>query len=872
MEYYEAANFLFDLRRFQVKPGTESVRDLLAQLGDPHEGVAFVQVAGSNGKGSVARMLASTLREDGRTVGLYTSPHFEDLRERIRVDGRKIPESAVAEFVEEAKPWLIERAADGEPLTFFEVVTAMGIWRFGRADVDVAVLEVGMGGELDATSVVDPVAACVTNVALEHTSVLGDTVEEIAEKKATVAPGDAPLVTGASGTALETIRAVAGDAVTVGDATATDRSGADADVTATYEGAVSHQESAVSVGGDGWTVEGRIPLLGAHQATNAGIAVTLARQLGLTDDGTLARGLRNAHWPGRFEVMGTDPFVVLDGAHNPGACATLSETLGELEYDDLHLVFGAMHDKDHDEMVAALPATETVRTCAPTLDRAEDPEVLAEVFRRGTDAAVTTESSVAAALSAARERADEADCVLLTGSLFCVAEARTAWTRVGIDKEVDGVTAAEATLRGANVTPTDAEDVRGRAVHRVIKIRVPARQADALQRELLAVGGACATSGIEGAGELHEVVLTGTLAQFRSLVESLEGQGLGLPDVAGDIRAAAGVEAIDSGGEGLSGPGGDDTTGSADDCSADSRSYPWEHGTAVMGVLNVTPDSFHDGGEFFDAEDALERATELVDAGVDIIDVGGESTRPGAETVPVGKEIDRIVPVIEAVAGADALVSVDTRKAAVAEAALDAGADVLNDVTGLEDPEMRFLAAERDVPVIVMHSIDAPVDPTTTVEYDDVVEDVIDQLNERVLLAEKAGIPRENVVVDPGLGFGKSKRENFELLGRVDELHALGCPVLIGHSHKSMFELVGGTAGDAGSETVAGTALAAANGADIVRVHDAAENVRAVRVAEAASDPDGFERRASSAEPAETGGSGRSGRSGGSGGSGGSEP
>ncbi|MFC6726318.1 dihydropteroate synthase, partial [Halobium palmae] len=158
MQYHEAANFLFDLRRFRTKPGTESIRELLAHLGDPHADVRFVQIAGSNGKGSTARMVESVCREAGLDTGLYTSPHFDDLRERIRVDGRKIPERAVVSFVEEAKPYLVDRAAEGDPLTFFEVVTAMGLWQFGREGVDLAVLDVGMGGALDATSVVDPVA------------------------------------------------------------------------------------------------------------------------------------------------------------------------------------------------------------------------------------------------------------------------------------------------------------------------------------------------------------------------------------------------------------------------------------------------------------------------------------------------------------------------------------------------------------------------------------------------------------------------------------------------------------------------------------------------------------------------------------------
>jgi dihydropteroate synthase len=197
--------------------------------------------------------------------------------------------------------------------------------------------------------------------------------------------------------------------------------------------------------------------------------------------------------------------------------------------------------------------------------------------------------------------------------------------------------------------------------------------------------------------------------------------------------------------------------------------------------------------------------------------------------------------VIEAVDDLDAMVSIDTRKAAVARAALDAGADILNDVSGLEDPEMRVVAAQFDAPVVVMHSIETPVDPATEIYYDDVVEDVIDSLTERVLLAEKAGLDRSQILVDPGIGFGKTARESFELLGRLNEIRALGCPVLVGHSHKSMFELVGSEAGDAPDATVAATAIAADRGADVIRVHDAAENVRAVRVAKAAVDPRGFD-------------------------------
>jgi dihydropteroate synthase len=223
----------------------------------------------------------------------------------------------------------------------------------------------------------------------------------------------------------------------------------------------------------------------------------------------------------------------------------------------------------------------------------------------------------------------------------------------------------------------------------------------------------------------------------------------------------------------------------------------------------------------------------MVDAGADIVDVGGESTRPGADPVPVDEELDRVLPVIERISDLDAMVSIDTRKAEVARQALDAGADILNDVTGLEDPEMRFVAAEHDAPIVVMHSIEAPVDPDNDPDYDDVVDDVLDELGERVLLAEKAGVAREQILVDPGLGFGKSATESFELLDRLGEFRALGCPVLVGHSHKSMFGEVDRHPDEGGYATTAATALAADRGADVVRVHDVAENAAAVRVAEA---------------------------------------
>ncbi|MFW5903800.1 MAG: dihydropteroate synthase, partial [Halolamina sp.] len=836
MHYHEAANFLFDLRRFGVDPGVESVQDLLAAVSaDPSsdDGPAYVQVAGTNGKGSTARMVESVLRAAGLSVGLYTSPHLEAMTERIRVDGREMPRSAVAEFVGEVKPWLVDRAAEGAPLTFFEVVTAMGIWQFERAEVDVAVLEVGLGGEYDATSAVDPVASAVTNVSLEHTNVLGDTVEEIAETKAHVAPAGRPLVTGTEGAALRTVRDVAeqvgaSGVVTVGEDNWGGEGSTEEDthpeVSVAYDGRVTHQQAGVRVAAEDWAVDAQIPLLGEHQAMNAGIACVLARQAGEelgvdVDRDVLERGLARADWPGRFEVIAQSPLTVLDGAHNPEACATVTGTLSTFDYDDCHLVVAAMHDKEIDEMAAALPDGARVTTCAPATDRAEDPEVLAEIFEAAGYDDVRSTGSVANALSLARDDAADGEALLVTGSLYAVAEARSTWTRLQIPKRVDAIDEAETVLRQAQVSEPGIWRMRGKADHRVLHTRVQERQAEYLKQEMLSLDGECSASALRSGGELHDVVLSGTMAQFKRLAEKLQGQPWGLSELGTEIRQQLGIQH-----------------------SQPTPDLPWsQDGTAVMGVLNVTPNSFHDGGKFERVEDAVAQAQSMVDAGADVIDVGGESTRPGADPVTVEEELDRVLPVVEALADLDVPISVDTRRPEVARSVVDAGADVLNDVEGLQDPEMRRVVAETGVPVVLMHSIEAPVDPETEVEYDDVVEETIRELGDRLLAAEKAGVDREQVIVDPGIGFGKTARESFELLDRLGEFDALGCPLLFGHSHKSLFRLTGEESGDAPNSTIAATAHAATNGADVVRVHDVAENVVAVNVADAAADPEGFE-------------------------------
>ncbi|MFW6382530.1 MAG: bifunctional folylpolyglutamate synthase/dihydrofolate synthase, partial [Haloferacaceae archaeon] len=402
MNYREAAERLRSLQRRRPKLGTETTARMLSFLGDPHEGFDCVQIAGSNGKGSTARMLESVLRTAGVDAGLFTSPGLNDFREQIMVNGDRIPASRVAEFVERIDPCLEDLRAEDDAPTHFEVLTALALYHFGCEDVDVAVLEVGIGGRYDATSAVAPVASAVTSVSLEHTELLGDTVEEIARDKAQVAPIDGPLITGATGTALEAIRSET-DAITVG--------GAEADVSAVERGMDSAIESDVSIAGADWTVETKLSFLGDYQATNAGVAATLARRVVGADERTIADGLRKASLPGRFEVRETDPMVVLDGAHNPGATAKLARLLERYDYKELHVVFAAMSDKDYQKMVEELPAVETAFVTRPAVDRAADIEALAGAFD-GHAARIRRVESVPEATERAVAAADDEDFVL----------------------------------------------------------------------------------------------------------------------------------------------------------------------------------------------------------------------------------------------------------------------------------------------------------------------------------------------------------------------------------------------------------------------------------------------------------------------------
>lgn len=251
----------------------------------------------------------------------------------------------------------------------------------------------------------------------------------------------------------------------------------------------------------------------------------------------------------------------------------------------------------------------------------------------------------------------------------------------------------------------------------------------------------------------------------------------------------------------------------------------------IMGILNVTPDSFSDGGQFNNHNAAVAQALAMCQHGADIIDIGGESTRPGAQEITIADEIKRTQPVITAIrAQSDIIISIDTRKAQVARAAYDAGAHLINDVSAMSfDPTMSNVAADARMPICLMHAQGGPATMQADPRYDNVLLDVYDYLADRIAAAEAAGIPREKIIVDPGIGFGKTVAHNLELLRGLSLFHGLGCPILLGASRKRFIGTIGG--GQRASDRMAGSVAVALHGlrqgVQITRVHDTFETKQA---------------------------------------------
>jgi len=429
--YAQATEFLFGLRRFGWRLGLETVERLLALLDNPQARVPSIHIGGTNGKGSTAAMLAAVLQAAGYRTGLYTSPHLLDFTERIRVNGAPIGADEVMRLTEDLKdlcaahfaPQLIPNPpTDRLPHpTFFELTTAMAFLQFARQGVEAAVIEVGLGGRFDATNVLIPQVAVVTNVSLEHQEYLGRTLPEIAMEKAGIIKASVPIVTATRGESFEVIRRTADDRkaplVNIHEAYAyTIRESGLVGQTLDLAGPVRRYVAL-------W-----IPLAGRHQAENAVTAVAAAEVLeGLgfhLGESAIRRGLSQVRWPGRLQIVSDHPRIILDGAHNPAGAQALAAFLEEHRsaLNRLIMVFGVLRNKDWQAMLAPLgPLADQTILTHPPADRGADPHDLLTADRYCSKVEITADPGEGLAL--ARTAAGPEDTILVTGSLYTVAAA-----------------------------------------------------------------------------------------------------------------------------------------------------------------------------------------------------------------------------------------------------------------------------------------------------------------------------------------------------------------------------------------------------------------------------------------------------------------
>ncbi|MFQ5594482.1 MAG: bifunctional folylpolyglutamate synthase/dihydrofolate synthase [Anaerolineae bacterium] len=431
MDYQQTLDYIYSFANFETRPAGQQtpadytlhrIRALLARLGNPQDQYPTVHIAGTKGKGSTAAMLTSILAAAGYRAGLYTSPHLHTYRERIRVDGRLISEEEVIHWIENHRGLLDTL----EGLTTFEVTTAMGFDTFAREVVDIAVIEVGLGGRLDTTNVITPVLSVITPVSLDHTEILGDTITQIAREKAGILkPGVPAVVAPQSAEAMSVIERVAGDLGAELIAVGRDWS-----------------YSLTNMNPDGQSIEVRgpndeilslrMPLLGAHEAVNATAAIAAAHQLPTpsfpVDAAAIASGVAEVEWPARTELLSRRPWIMVDGAHNGASARCLLDTVDNLlGRRRITLVLGASTDKRINAMLEILlPATHKLVVTRADHPRAAQPAVLQEMARQyGRHADVS--QTVAEAVMSSVENAAEDDLILVAGSLFVAAEARMAW-------------------------------------------------------------------------------------------------------------------------------------------------------------------------------------------------------------------------------------------------------------------------------------------------------------------------------------------------------------------------------------------------------------------------------------------------------------
>ncbi len=416
-------NYLFGLSETGIKLGLDNVTRLLAEFGDPHLSIPSIHIAGTNGKGSVAAMTESICRSSGIKTGLFTSPHLLDFSERIRVKGKPISLPNLKEIVQR-----IHNTAQKLNLTptFFEFTTVIAFIYFAEQKTEINILEVGLGGRLDATNVCQPEIAVITSISKDHTQYLGDDLQQIAFEKASIIKNRGTVLANISD---ESIFKIIKDMAIEKSATLF-RQGSDFQVrildTNTHEQKIEFEETNYKISSL------RLPLLGKHQAENAGLALKICRILSETFPSittkTCTEGLNSTHWPGRLEVWSQKPLIILDCAHNPSAVKNLTETLGKTfpVKGKRKAIFGVMKDKPVKEMMEILSQwADQLILVKPEVDRSETPEQLKVILGKQNNLEITIIPEIGKAIEAIESIVQDDDIVCITGSLHTVSEAKT---------------------------------------------------------------------------------------------------------------------------------------------------------------------------------------------------------------------------------------------------------------------------------------------------------------------------------------------------------------------------------------------------------------------------------------------------------------
>ncbi len=416
--YRQSLDYLYGLEKYGMIFGLAQVERILDAIGRPHEEIQAIHVGGTNGKGSTAAMMASVLQREGYRVGLYTSPHLVRFTERIKINGEEIGEEEVASLT----GWMrekIEAAGIAPPFTFFDFTTAMALLHFCQKRVDLAVLEVGLGGRLDSTNVVNPLLSIVTNVSKDHEAILGRSILKIAGEKAGIIKKDRPFLTAA--TQPQVLRLFSKACAERGAPYF--RVGKDFRYVRRGEKEFDYEGLQRKL----WSLQ--LSLWGLHQIVNATTALgamEILEDLGYpVSIDAMVEGLKEVSWPGRLEVISTSPDVVLDGAHNPAGAIVLRESLEkEFRYRHLILLVGIMKDKDAGSILRTLaPLADHIILTKPHTDRASVPTSLFKVLRQNGKRAEIVED-LGEAIGKGISMLDREDLLCITGSLYTVGEAR----------------------------------------------------------------------------------------------------------------------------------------------------------------------------------------------------------------------------------------------------------------------------------------------------------------------------------------------------------------------------------------------------------------------------------------------------------------